>query len=296
MASRVYVSPDVVVRFAPSPNGLLHLGHAYSALTAYDYARERGGKLLLRIEDIDLGRSRPEFVDAILADLRWLGIEWDGEAVFQSRRLGSYAEAAERLKKQGVLYPCFCTRLSLQTLQQDKRAKKGPDGPLYPGICRGIDEAEAAERASREPHCWRLDVAKALLLTGRLTWHDDLHGEQVADPALLGDVVILPKDNPVSYHLAVTLDDARDGITHVVRGQDLFASTHIHRLLQALLMLPVPRYIHHPVLIDETGAKLSKSRGSASLALLREAGEEAYMVTSRLRNNIFPVGISLSNA
>ena len=296
MTSRVYVSQDVVVRFAPSPNGLLHLGHAYAALAAYDYARERGGKLLLRIEDIDLGRSRPEFVDAILADLRWLGIDWDGEVIFQSRRLDSYAKAAEQLKEKGVLYPCFCTRSSLQTVQQDKRLKEGPDGPLYPGICRDIEKDEATTRASSEPHCWRLDIAKALLLTGKLNWYDELHGKQVADPAALGDVVIIPKDNPVSYHLAVTLDDARDGITHVVRGQDLFASTHIHRLLQALLMLPVPRYVHHPVLVDETGGKLSKSRDSASLTLLREAGESAYTVTSRLRNNIFPVGITLSKA
>lgn len=296
MTSRVYVSQDVVVRFAPSPNGLLHLGHAYAALTAYDYARERGGKLLLRIEDIDFGRSKSEFVDAILADLRWLGINWDGEVVFQSERLDSYAEAAGQLKKKRLLYPCFCTRSSVQTVQRSERLKEGPDGPVYPGICRGLDKDEAAERATKEPHCWRLDIEKALLLTGRLTWHDDLHGEQVADPAALGDVVIIPKDNPVSYHLAVTLDDARDGITHVVRGQDLFASTHIHRLLQALLMLPVPRYIHHPVLVDETGVKLSKSRDSASLTLLREAGESAYMLTSRLRNNIFPVGITLSKA
>ncbi|HEY9092420.1 tRNA glutamyl-Q(34) synthetase GluQRS [Parasphingorhabdus sp.] len=294
MTSRVYVSQDVVVRFAPSPNGWLHLGHAYAALTAYDYARERGRKFLLRIEDIDLGRSRPEFVDAILADLRWLGIDWDGEVIYQSQRLDSYGEAAGRLKDMGLLYPCFCTRSSLQAIQQTKGFRQGPDGPIYPRICSHLDKDEVAQRIGNEPHCWRLDVEKALDLTGALTWHDDLRGEQVADPAVLGDVIIIPKDNPVSYHLAVTVDDARDGITHVVRGQDLFASTHIHRLLQALLGLPVPRYVHHPVLVDETGSKLSKSRGSASLTLLREAGANPYMLTSRLRKNIFPVGITLS--
>lgn len=296
MSSRVYVNQDVVVRFAPSPNGWLHLGHAYAAITAYDYARERDGKFLLRIEDIDLGRSRPEFVEAIVTDLRWLGLDWDGEVIFQSQRLANYAEAAARLKEMGVLYPCFCTRSSLQAVQQSKGLRLGPDGPLYPRICSHLDKREAAERATKEPHCWRLDVEQALELTGELTWHDDLRGEQVADPAILGDVIIIPKDNPVSYHLAVTVDDARDGISHVVRGQDLFASTHIHRVLQALLELPVPQYVHHPVLVDETGAKLSKSRESASLTLLREGGEDAYMLSSRLRKNIFPVGITLSKA
>ena len=296
MTSRVHINQDIVVRFAPSPNGFLHLGHAYAALTAYDYARERGGKLLLRIEDIDLDRSRPEFVDAILADLRWLGIHWDEKVIFQSQRLDSYAEAAEQLKKMGLLYPCFCTRSSMRTVQQNKRVEEGPDGPIYPGICRELDKEKAAKRASKEPHCWRLDVEKAVLSTGNLTWHDGLRGEQAADPAALGDVVIIPKDTPVSYHLAVTLDDARDGITHVVRGQDLFASTHIHRLLQALLMLPTPEYVHHPVLVDATGGKLSKSRDSESLARLREAGEDGALISSQLRNNIFPVGITLSKA
>lgn len=294
MTSRGYLGQDVVVRFAPSPNGLLHLGHAYAACVAYDYTRERGGKLLLRIEDIDLGRSKPEFVDAILADLRWLGLDWDGEVVFQSKRLESYAKAAEQLKTKNLLYPCFCTRSSMRAMQHKEGVREGPDGPIYPGTCRNLDQDNATERMKSEAYSWRLDIEKAIYLVGDLIWHDELRGEQVADPAALGDVVLVPKDTPVSYHLAVTLDDARDEITHVVRGEDLFASTHIHRLLQALLNLPVPRYVHHPVLLDETGVKLSKSRDSASLAVLRESGESGYRIANDLKKNIFPVGITLS--
>lgn len=294
MTSRGYVSQDLVVRFAPSPNGLLHLGHAYAACVAYDYARERGGTLLLRIEDIDGGRSKPEFVDAILADLRWLGLDWDGDVIFQSQRLDSYAEAAEQLKSRDLLYPCFCSRSSMRAVQEAEGLKQGPDGPIYPGTCRNLDRSEAAKRMKNEAYSWRLDVQKALHLVSELSWHDEQHGVQIADPAALGDVVLIPKDTPVSYHLAVALDDARDGITHVVRGEDLFASTHIHRLLQALLDLPVPHYVHHAVLLDETGSKLAKSRDSASLAVLREAGKQGYQLASDIRKKIFPVGIILS--
>ena len=294
MTSSEDVRQDVVVRFAPSPNGLLHLGHAYAACVAYDYAREHHGRLLLRIEDIDGGRSKPEFVEAILADLRWLGLDWDGEVIFQSERLDSYAEAAERLKRKGLLYPCFCTRSEMRAVQYKEGLGEGPDGPIYPGTCRHLDYKAVRGRIKEEPHSWRLDVKKALHLMDELRWHDERHGEQIADPASLGDVVLIPKDTPVSYHLAVTLDDARDGITHVVRGDDLFASTHIHRLLQALLELPTPVYVHHPVLLDETGRKLSKSRDSASLAVLREGERNGYELASNLRKNIFPVGITLS--
>lgn len=294
MTSRGYLGQDIVVRFAPSPNGLLHLGHAYAACIAHDYARERRGRFLLRIEDIDGGRSRPEFVEAILADLCWLGLDWDDDVIFQSSRLDTYAEAAEQLKAKGFLYPCFCTRSSMRAVQNKEGIMAGPDGPIYPGTCRNLDRGAVAGRMQTEAHSWRLDVQKAHHLAADLRWHDDRQGEQIADPAALGDVVLIPKDTPISYHLAVTLDDARDDITHVVRGEDLFASTHIHRLLQALLDLPVPRYVHHPVLLDETGAKLSKSRDSASLAVLRKAGDNGYLTTSKLRKNIFPVGITLS--
>ncbi len=294
MTSRGYVSQDVVVRFAPSPNGLLHLGHAYAACAAYDYARERDGKLLLRIEDIDRVRSKPEYVEAILADLQWLGLEWDGAVIFQSERLDSYTKAAKRLREMDLLYPCFCSRSNMRAAQKKEGPHEGPDGPIYPGTCRRLDTVQADARRRLEPHSWRLDVEKALQLADNLVWHDERLGDQQADPAALGDVVLVPKDMPVSYHLAVTLDDARDGITHIVRGADLFASTHIHRLLQALLDLPVPRYFHHPVLLDETGNKLSKSRDSASLAVLRKKGVDGKDLANRLRKNIFPVGITLA--
>lgn len=294
MTSRADVSQDVVVRFAPSPNGLLHLGHAYAAMIAHDFARERGGAFLLRIEDIDLGRIKLEFVEAIFADLRWLGLEWDGEPIFQSHRWDSYADAATRLKEMGLLYPCFCTRSQMRTLQDDHPQELGPDGPIYAGTCRHLDEQEVAGRIEKEPHSWRLDVAKAARLTGSLSWIDEEYGEQVASPELLGDVVLIPKETPVAYHLAVTVDDARDGITHVVRGRDLFASTHIHRLLQALLNLPTPNYVHHRLLLDESGSKLAKSRDSASLSVLRKQGMDGHKLLQALRERKFPVGISLS--
>ncbi|MFK7842265.1 MAG: tRNA glutamyl-Q(34) synthetase GluQRS [Sphingorhabdus sp.] len=296
MTSSVQLNRDIVVRFAPSPNGLLHLGHAYAAMIAHDFARERGGLLLLRIEDIDSARARPEFVEAILADLRWLGLDWDGEVIFQSDRLESYAEAVERLKDMGLLYRCFCTRTSMRRAQESGSQPEGPDGPIYSGTCRHLDADISFDRSQVEPYSWRLDVAKAHAMTGPLEWLDKIHGQQVACPENLGDVVIVPKDTSVAYHLAVTVDDARDAITHAVRGDDLFASTHIHRLLQALLGLPTPTYFHHPLLFDSSGAKLSKSRDSASLSVLRTTGQSGYQLVQDLRQGIFPVGISLSTA
>tara|TARA_R110000796_G_scaffold8843_4_gene28686 strand:- start:18504 stop:19394 length:891 start_codon:yes stop_codon:yes gene_type:complete len=296
MTSSTQLKRDIVVRFAPSPNGLLHLGHAYAAMVAHDFARERDGRFLLRIEDIDSGRSRPEFVEAILADLQWLGLIWDGDVIFQSERFESYAVAVERLKDMDMLYRCFCTRTSMRQTQEAGPQPEGPDGPIYAGTCRHLDPALARERARTEPHSWRLDVAKAIARTGPLDWYDERHGEQIIHAEKLGDVVIVPKDTPVAYHLAVTLDDARDGISHVVRGDDLFASTDIHRLLQALLDLPTPIYFHHPLLLDESGAKLSKSRDSASLSVLRTAGRSGYELLQELRAANFPVGISLSAA
>ncbi|WP_323798562.1 tRNA glutamyl-Q(34) synthetase GluQRS [Parasphingorhabdus sp.] len=294
MTSSVQLNPDIVVRFAPSPNGLLHLGHAYAAMMAHDFARARGGQFLLRIEDIDSGRSRPEFVTAILDDLRWLGLGWDGNVIFQSQRLDSYAAAADRLKALDLLYPCFCSRSDIRHLQEEGLQPEGPDGPVYAGTCRHLDPQQARKRAATEPHSWRLDVAKAAAITGPLQWTDERHGLQASRPELLGDVILVPKETPVAYHLAVTVDDARDGITHVVRGDDLFASTAIHRLLQALLGLPTPIYFHHRLLCDEEGAKLAKSRGSASLSVLRLAGKSGQDLLQDFRQGIFPVGISLS--
>jgi glutamyl-Q tRNA(Asp) synthetase len=271
----------IVTRFAPSPNGPLHLGHAWSAIVAHDLARERGGRFLVRIEDIDGARSRAELAESFRADLAWLGLEWE-EVAPQSARLASYDAAAERLLAMGLLYPCACTRAEIAAVA----TTAGPEGPLYPGTCRGraIDAAGAA---------WRLDVAKALALTGPLAWEDELAGLQAARPEVLGDVVLMRKDAPASYHLAVTLDDAADGVTLVTRGRDLFAATHVHRLLQALLDLPVPRWHHHGLLVEPDGRKLAKRRGSPGLAERRLAGEDGGALANALRARRFPAGISL---
>ncbi len=270
-------------RFAPSPNGSLHLGHAYAAIVAHDLARTRGGEALLRIEDIDGARSRAELMPEIIADMAWLGLEWDGAVVFQSGRLARYAEAGDRLKALGLLYPCRCTRAEIAAAA----AKAGPDGPVYPGTCRHRD-------VDPEGAAWRLDMTKAAALAGPLEWADELAGRQLARPELFGDVVLLRKEAPASYHLAATLDDAADGITLVTRGADLFAATHVHRLLQALLGLPVPTWHHHALLVEPDGRKLAKRRGASSLADRRRAGEDGKTLAADLRAGRFPAGISLA--
>ncbi|PNU03628.1 tRNA glutamyl-Q(34) synthetase GluQRS [Novosphingobium guangzhouense] len=270
-------------RFAPSPNGPLHLGHAYAALVAHDTARARGGSFALRIEDIDGERSRAELVEEFLLDLQWLGLEWDGAPIFQSHRLPGYAAAGERLKAMDVLYPCNCTRAEIAAAA----TKFGPDGPVYPGTCRNrhVDPTGAA---------WRLDTGRAMALTGPLEWVDEIAGRRDATPMIFGDVVLLRKDLPASYHLAATLDDAADGVTLVTRGMDLFPASHIHRLLQALLDLPVPTWLHHPLLVEPDGRKLAKRRGSPSLGDCRRAGEDGRAIATALREGRFPAGISLS--
>jgi glutamyl-Q tRNA(Asp) synthetase len=275
-------------RFAPSPNGQLHIGHSFSALCAHDFARAFGGQFWLRIEDIDGARSRAEHIAGIQADLRWLGLEWDGEVIFQSRRVPRYAAALERLKAMGLIYRCWCTRSDIAAATTTKPVLHGPDGPVYPGTCRGIER--------EGPYCWRLDMAAAVELSGPRRWTDLAVGEQYADPMLFGDVVLWRKDAPASYHLAATLDDAADGISHVVRGQDLFAYTAVHRLLQALLDVPVPLYWHHPLLLDEKGEKLAKSRLSLPLAQLRAAGADGPALIAQLRSGILPLGIAASSA
>jgi glutamyl-Q tRNA(Asp) synthetase len=262
----------LVTRFAPSPNGHLHLGHALSAIVAHDLARENGGRFLLRIEDIDGPRSRPELADEFRRDLAWLGLEWE-EVPAQSTRLASYAAAAETLRQRGLLYPCTCTRKEIE----EAGAVEGSDGLIYPGTCK------RTPRDPSRPAAWRLDAAKALAETGPLVWDDALAGPQAVDLAGLGDVVLVRKDLPASYHLAVTLDDAADGVTLVTRGADLFDASHVHRTLQALLGLPVPRWYHHRLLIDETGQKLAKRRGSPGLAERRAAGEDGRMIAEQLR-------------
>ena len=263
----------IVTRFAPSPNGLLHLGHAYAGVVAHDLARAGGGRFLLRIEDIDGTRSRAELVEEILADVRWLGLRWDGPVVFQSARLEAYAAAAERLRGMDLLYPCQCTRAQLAGAE------------VYPGTCRGraVDPAGAA---------WRLDVGRAMALVGPLVWEDALAGVQAARPELLGDVVLVRKEAPASYHLAATLDDAADGVSLVTRGADLFAASHVHRLLQALLGLPVPVWHHHALVVEGDGRKLAKRRGSAALADLRRAGADGGALADALRAGRLGAGLS----
>lgn len=272
----------ITTRFAPSPNGPLHWGHAYSAIVAHDLAVAGGGRFLLRIEDIDGPRSRPQLADEFRRDLAWLGLEWD-EVPAQSTRLESYQAAAGRLDGMGLLYPCSCTRKQIE----QAGAKPGPEGLVYPGTCRDKLPDPA------KPAALRLDVARALEITGPLAWEDTLAGVRPADPLALGDVVLVRKDLPASYHLAATLDDAADGVTLVTRGRDLFAATHIHRLLQALLGLPVPRWHHHPLLLDGTGQKLAKRRGSPALFDHRLAGEDGRAWADRLRMGQWPAGISL---
>jgi glutamyl-Q tRNA(Asp) synthetase len=277
-------------RFAPSPTGALHLGHAWSAILAHDFARANGGAFSLRIEDIDGTRSRPEHVAGILDDLRWLGLSWDGPVTFQSGRLARYAAALDRLRADGLLYPCFCTRADIAA---SLSAPHGSDGARYPGTCRGLPDPDL-----RRPHSWRLDMAGALASRGgrALWWHDATAGRVRANPAAAGDVVLARKDAPASYHLAVTIDDAAQGISHVVRGTDLFAATHVHRLLQALLDLPTPEYRHHPLLVGSDGQRLAKRHGAPALAAMRRAGADGRALADALRAGRLPVGFAVANA
>ena len=274
-----------VTRFAPSPNGPLHLGHAFSAIVAHDLAREARGRFLLRIEDIDGPRSRPELADEFRRDLEWLGLEWE-EVPAQSTRLTTYDAAARNLLDRGLLYPCTCTRADIEAL----KPRLGSHGAIYPGTCKGsvVDPGK--------PAALRLDIDRAMAESGQLFWEDALAGQQIADPREGGDVVIVRKDAPASYHLAATLDDAADGVTLVTRGADLFDATHIHRLLQALLGLPVPLWYHHGLLTDESGQKLAKRRGSPSLADRRRSGENGQALADALRSGEFPAGITLANS
>jgi glutamyl-Q tRNA(Asp) synthetase len=258
-----------------------------SAVLSHDFARARGGRFLLRIENIDPGRTRGEFVAGIEDDLRWLGLDWDGPVVSQSERLALYAEALERLKAAGLVYPCLCTRADIA---RSAAAPHGPEGSLYPGTCRGLADLDLSR-----PHAWRLDVAQATVLTGPLEWHDERAGTVVAQPELLGDVVLARKDAPVSYHLAVAVDDAAQGVTDVIRGEDLLLSTHVHRLLQALLGLPTPRYHHHALLIGPDGARLAKRHGALSLADLRAQGIDPKAIVAAFRKGGAPLGFRLSH-
>ncbi len=265
----------LVTRFAPSPTGYLHLGHAHSALFAWHAAKKSGGRFLLRIEDIDLGRCRSDFEEAIHEDLGWLGLTWEEPVRRQSDHLDDYGDSLSRLEEAGLLYPCFCTRKEIRAeLARAPSAPHGPDGPVYPGTCRGLDgEARAARIEAGAPYALRLDMSEALAKAGPLVWHDRGAGRQEAEPARFGDVVLARRDIATSYHLAVTLDDALQGVTLVTRGADLFAASHIHRLLQALLDLPVPDWHHHDLIHDETGKRLAKRHDALAIRALRAAGK-----------------------
>ncbi|GAB3456230.1 tRNA glutamyl-Q(34) synthetase GluQRS [Insolitispirillum peregrinum] len=265
--------PGDVTRFAPSPTGFLHLGHAHAALFAA--ARAVNGRFLLRIEDIDQTRCRPEYTAAVFDDLAWLGLHWEQPVRQQSQHLEDYRQALKTLDRLGVLYPCFCTRADIVREVGDiHRAPHGPDGVLYPGTCRGLSRAEAQERlAAGLPYALRLDVQQAQQMSGgSLLWTDRRQGVQRAAPQLFGDVVLARKDTPTSYHLAVTVDDALQGVTLVTRGEDLRAATDVHRLLQALLDLPTPDYQFHGLLCGPDGKRLAKRDQAKTLRAMRAEG------------------------
>ncbi|MEJ0027579.1 MAG: tRNA glutamyl-Q(34) synthetase GluQRS [Rhizomicrobium sp.] len=275
----------IVTRFAPSPTGLLHLGHAFAALTA----ARAGERFLLRVEDIDASRCRAEFVDAIFEDLHWLGLDWETPVLRQSARGAAYRAALDALERQDLLYPCFCTRKEIA--EEIARAaaaphfedlaapRPGPDGPIYPGTCRHLSEGERAARiAAGMAHVLRLDSAKAAAVAGPLTFEErgagpmGERGVMAVEPGMFGDAVLARKDMPAAYHLAVVVDDAHQGVTLVTRGNDLFAATHVQRLLQALLGLPAPAYAHHRLILDANGKKFSKRDHAVTLRSLRADG------------------------
>lgn len=274
-----------VTRFAPSPTGWLHLGHAYAALFAAREAMKQEGRFLIRLEDIDGTRSRPEYEQALFEDLAWLGLKWEEPVRRQSDHLADYQIALDRLKAMDLLYPCFCTRKEIQEeIARAGQAPHGPDGALYPGTCRSRPQQERhALLAQGIPYALRLDVGKAARLAGGpLMWEDAARGPQSAVPEIFGDVVLARKDTPASYHLAVVVDDALQGISLVTRGADLFEATHLHRLLQELLGLPVPRWHHHRLITDENGRRLAKRDHARSLRTLREEGWPPEQVLAKL--------------
>jgi glutamyl-Q tRNA(Asp) synthetase len=267
---------SLVTRFAPSPTGYLHLGHAHSALIGWRRARASGGQFLLRIEDIDPGRCRPEYADAILEDLAWLGIDWHDVVRVQSRHLPEYAAVLDTLAARGLVYPCFCTRAEImREVEQAAAAPHAPDGsPLYPGTCRALSADERAARiAAGISFALRLDMARALeAVPGGLMFEEEGEGRHLCDPARFGDAVLGRKDAPASYHLCVTHDDAMQGVTLVTRGEDLKPATDLHRLLQALMHWPAPAYAHHALLTDTSGRRLAKRDRAATLREMRAAG------------------------
>jgi glutamyl-Q tRNA(Asp) synthetase len=281
----------VTTRFAPSPSGRLHLGHAFSAALGHSAARESGGRFLLRIEDLDPGRRRPEFVDGIFEDLRWLGLDWDGEPLIQSQRTAEYGAALDRLRHQGLVYACFCTRAEIA---QSLTAPHGDAGSAYPGTCRRLPD-DPKRRAST-PHCWRLDSEKALAVTGLPTWVEKDGTSFEAVEADIGDAILARKDAPSSYHLSCVVDDASSGVDLVVRGADLRPSTPVQRLLQILLRLSEPVYLHHPLVTHADGRRLAKRDLAPTLASMREAGVDGHQLAADLRVGKLPLGFAFSPA
>ncbi len=273
-------------RFAPSPTGALHLGHAYAAL----FARARGTRFLVRIEDIDRARCKAVYEAAILNDLAWLGLSWEEPVLRQSTRMAAYGAALAKLKAMGLVYPCFCTRTEIaEEIARAESAPQGPDGPLYPGTCRPLSETARNRRLSEgQPYALRLDSAKAAAGAGPLSFQEQGEGQTgciSVDPLCFGDIVLARKDTPSAYHLAVVMDDAFQGVTLVTRGQDLFAATHIQRLLQTLLGLPEPAYAHHKLILDETGKKFSKRDRAVTLQALREQGATPRDIAACLQDS-----------
>jgi len=281
----------LTTRFAPSPTGQLHLGHAYSAVLAHRVAREAGGRFLLRIEDLDQGRCRPEFVAGIERDLRWLGLDWDGEPLVQSERTTAYSGALERLRAEGLVYPCFCTRSDIAAALS---APHGRAHSRYPGTCRGL--ADDPQRRASTPHSWRLDSARAIARIGLPSWTEQDGLRFSASESDIDDEILARKDAPASYHLACVVDDAASGVTLVVRGADLRASTPVQRLLQMLLGLPEPAYLHHPLVTHEDGRRLAKRDRAPTLTALREEGRDGRKLAAKLAMGSIPFGFRLSEA
>lgn len=278
---------EVITRFAPSPTGRLHLGHAYSAALG----RRLGSRWLLRIEDLDPGRARPEHVDGIMEDLAWLGLAPDGEPLVQSQRTRLYAEALETLKAGGLVYPCFCTRADIAA---SLTAPHGDAGSAYPGTCRGLPDD--AERRASTPHSWRLDAAKAITAAGGLPgWTEQDRTRFASEPMQVGDAILARKDAPSSYHLACVVDDWQSGVTLVVRGADLRPSTPVQRLLQLLLGAPEPTYLHHPLVTRDDGRRLAKRDQAPTLAAMREAGVDGRALAEQLTLGLLPTGYRLSS-
>jgi glutamyl-Q tRNA(Asp) synthetase len=281
----------VVSRFAPSPTGRLHLGHAFSAALGHRAARDSAGKFLLRMEDLDPTRTRPEFVDGIYDDLRWLGLDWDQPVLVQSQRTGVYAAALDTLKGRGLVYACFCTRADIA---QSLTAPHSDAATSYPGTCRGLPDDP--QRRATTPHCWRLDSASALELAGLPRWREADGRDFDATSDQIGDAILARKDAPASYHLSCVVDDAAAGVTLVVRGADLRPSTPIQRLLQQLLGLPQPAYLHHALVSHEDGRRLAKRDFSPTLAAMRDAGADGGALTTELLAGKLPLGFAWSQS